>query len=411
MPCATQPAALTGHGAPIPLKLNGGAGWSPIDATPPLRQGAPSVSGFYVAGITFPFGGMRVHRWLGLAIGLVALVVALSGAILVWAPVLDRIAAPAHYRVSGETRLAPRAYVTAARSAMAPGQRIASLSLESGSSPVLVLLSDAHGKDQRLLFLDPPTARVLGKGAHGGGASGWLRRLHDGLFLGDAGRAIVGVAGVMLVLLCLTGPWVRPRDRARRTARKFESGAERWHWRIGLWSLPLVLVMILTGTALAFPGLLATLTGEGVAWRSDHAAPPVERTTLSVERVVASARHEARGRLVSLDWPTQRSPDWTARFEGPHVVKVADDSATAVAAPERAAPASLSWVRRLHTARDMPWFWRAIASIAGLAAAMLAMTGLIGWATRCRTAPRRQIRRQTRSTRSRSVASRPKSSM
>jgi len=350
---------------------------------------------------------MRIHRWLGLAVGFVALAVALSGAILVWAPALDRIAAPARYRVSGGTRLVPQVYVTAARSAMAPGERIASLLLERGSSPVLVLLSDAQGQDRRLLFLDPPTARVLGKGAHGGGASGWLRRLHDGLFLGGAGRAIVGVAGVVLVLLCLTGPWVRPRDGARRATRKSEFWAARWHWRIGLWSLPPVLVMTLTGTALAFPGLFATLTGEAVAWQSDRTAPPVARTTLSVERVVASARHEARGRLISLDWPTQRSPDWTAHFEGPHVIKVADDSATAVAAPERAVPASLSWVRRLHTARDMPWFWRAIASIMGLVAAMLAMTGLISWATRPRNAPRRQ----TRSTRSRSVASRPKSSM
>ncbi len=358
-----------------------------------------------MAGLSLSCIGLRLHRWLGLVAGLIGMAIALSGAVLVWTPALDRIVAPARYRTSGETRLAAQAYVAATQSALKPGQRIAGLSLERGSSPVLVRLDTPRRDARYLLFLDPPTARILASGVRDDGASGWLRRLHHRLFLGDAGRPVVGVMGVALLLICLTGLPPRAAGRSVKAGGRTIS----WHRRIGWWSILPISVMTLTGTALAFPDAFAALTGDSVAWHSETGAPPVSRTTLSVERVVASARRWSRGSLIAIDWPTERSPDWTVHFAGrpPNVIKVADDSRSAVSSPARATPLGRSWVQRLHTGREMPWIWRAIASAAGLAAAFLAGSGLIGWARNSRAGPRRQ----TRSTRNRSVASRPKSSM
>ena len=48
-----------------------------------------------------------------------------------------------------------------------PGERIAALSLERGSSPVIVTLDRSSDRAQRLLFLDPPTGQVLASGGSG----------------------------------------------------------------------------------------------------------------------------------------------------------------------------------------------------------------------------------------------------
>lgn len=320
---------------------------------------------------------MRVHRWLGLVVGLIALALALSGAIVAGAPMLERIADPARFRVSGEQRLAASRYVDAAYRRLRPGERIATLSLEQGSSPVVVTLDRSSDRAQRLLFLDPPTGQVLGSAWRDGGVIGAARRLHDGLFLSGLGRWIIGLGGIGLMLASLTGLWAQAtRERPKKSAKRARDES-RWvltHRRVGLWSAIPVLAMTATGLALVpSPG---TTTAA--------AARPVNRPSLSVDRVVTSASGWAHGTLRSIAWPTERSPDWTLYFEGgePSVVKVADDSAKAVSAPAHTGPVVLSWVRRFHGGQGMPWLWWPLAALTGLLAAWVAATGLIAWGRR-----------------------------
>ncbi|WP_294238214.1 PepSY domain-containing protein [uncultured Sphingomonas sp.] len=331
-----------------------------------------------MAGISHRDRGLRVHRWLGLAIGLFAVLLALSGMILACAPLIERIAAPARYRVSGDGRIAASAYVEAAHRRLRPGERIATLSLEQGASPVMVTLDRGGDHARRLLFLDPPTARVLASGWRDGGVIGAVRRVHDGLFLGGHGRWIVGVAGLGVMLASLTGFWPLmkrrpPKAKTRRPTHKGERAAT-WHRRVGLWSAIPVLAMMGSGVALAFSGG-PTITA---------AAPPLARPALSVERVVTSARPWSRGTLMVIDWPTERSPDWTLHYRGanPMLVKVADDSATALAAPGQAAPAMLSWARRLHDGPAITGPWRVLVGLIGLLALWTAGGGLIAYAVR-----------------------------
>lgn len=320
---------------------------------------------------------MRVHRWLGLAIGLIAIALALSGAILAGAPMLERIATPARFRVSGEQRQPASRYVDAAHRRLRPGERIAALSLEQGTLPVVVTLDRASDRAQRLLFLDPPTGQVLASAWKDGGVIGAARRLHDGLFLSGLGRWIVGLGGVGLFLSCLTGLWTqatRERPKASAKRKPNETGWTLAHRRVGLWSALPVLAMTATGLALVpTPGA-----------KTSPAPPPVSRAGLSVDRVVASASGWTPGTLRAIDWPTERSPDWTLHFEGgePSIVKVADDSAKALAAPGHAEPVVLSWVRQVHGGQGMPWIWWPLAALTGLLAVWVAATGLIAWGRR-----------------------------
>ncbi len=286
---------------------------------------------------------------------------------------IERIASPARYRITGESRLPAARYADAAYRRLRPGERIAALSLAQGSSPVVVTLDRTSDRAQRLLFLDPLTAQVLASGWQGGGGIGLARRLHDGLFLAGLGRWIAGLGGLGLVLASLTGLWTQvTRERPRKRARS----ESRWsvaHRRVGLWSAIPVLAMTATGLALVLsPGLTGTPT-----------APPIARAALPVERVVTSARGWAQGPLRRIEWPTERSPDWTLHFDGePRVIKVADDSAKALAAPAHTGPVMLSWVRQVHTGQGAPWLWYPLATLTGLLAAWVAMSGLIAWGRR-----------------------------
>lgn len=336
-----------------------------------------------MAGITHRDRGLRVHRWLGLVSGLFAVALALSGVILACAPLIERIAAPDRYRISGETRIAAQAYSDAASRRLRPGERIATLALGEGSAPVVVTLDRASDRAQRQLFLDPPTAHILASGWRDGGVIGAVRRLHDGLFLAGAGRWIVGIAGIAIVLTGLSGFWAAlARKRpARRSGRRGDA-VRAWHWGVGFWSAVPVLAMTVSGIALA-------LSGTATAPRP---APPVARPALPVARVVASAQRWSRGSLSAIDWPTERSADWTLSFAGPvpGIVKVADDSVGAVAAPGHAAPVMLSWARRLHDGRAMSWAGRALAVLVGLLALGTAATGLIAWTRRPKVRPARR---------------------
>ncbi|MET4896110.1 PepSY-associated TM helix domain-containing protein [Sphingomonadaceae bacterium jetA1] len=326
-----------------------------------------------MARIGLDSGVGRFHRRLGLATALLQILIALSGLGLLWQAPLERLAAPDHYRISGETRIAPDAYVATARRAMKPGERLASLTLQQGSNPVVVTL---RGADTRRLFLDPPTGRLLASAREEDG----LSRFHAGLWIPGVGRWLVGGAGVLLLLSVTSGLWRWASMGRARKGRRARGNAlpMRWHARSGPWATVPILTMALSGVALAFAGS----GGDARDTSAGAAAMPASRTTLSADRAVASARHWSRGRLIGVDWPGVRAPDWTIRLAGDGdgagtvTIKVADDSASAVSAPARDLPAITSWARRMHRVADGAPLWRILGSLAGLLILWQAATGL-----------------------------------
>ncbi|WP_343526510.1 PepSY-associated TM helix domain-containing protein [Sphingomonas sp.] len=336
-----------------------------------------------MAGIALRSIGLRVHRWLALTMGWLLIAVALSGVALVWSGPIDRITHPARYRISGETRIAAQDYATAARQAMRPGERIAGLSMQDGSRPVIVTLQRTDGQ-ARMLFLDPPTGRMLAYGARDRGVVPGLRALHDALLIPGIGHVLVGMVGIAACLSAITGLglWA-VRDRSQRRAKAKER-SRAMHRRLAPWAMIPLILFAASGVALAFPSGLALLIGADAA-RSPHpVAPPLARPALSVARVVAGARAWPHGRLTQIDWPTERSPDWTLHFAGPTApaIKVADDSGSAIAAPARGEPIARFWAYRWHSGAGLSWIWRLFATASGLLIALLATSGLIGWARR-----------------------------
>lgn len=136
-----------------------------------------------------------IHRWLGLTLGALAVVLGLSGAVLAIDPVQQAWEAPADPGDMPVATLVERVAHTV------PGveeiQR-----LPSGS---IVAFSFAGDKPQAS-YVDPADGRVLGAW-HPSALPRWVKNLHRSLLLGDAGRWGAAAAALTMGLLCVSA-WV-----------------------------------------------------------------------------------------------------------------------------------------------------------------------------------------------------------
>ncbi len=337
----------------------------------------------------------QVHKWIGLVLAILIIPLSLSGAALVWHDALDRIVDPARYAVTGKTVLGPDVYVAAARAALKHGERIATLTMPDNGGPVVVAASAGAaptrpGPPPRIMvYLDPPTARVLQVSPSNGGLVRFLHVLHGSLQLPGVGRSIVGWIGVAMMVSCFTGLWlwwptIGKWTRGLRFRRHRDTDANLHHL-FGFWiALPLF-VLSLTGVWISFPQVFGQRqTGRGVPDRAAMArARPLATPAQPLDVAIGKARALVDGRaLRSVAWPTDLSADWTVTFQGrgaPIGVKIADDTGGATAAPARVQGGVARWMRRIHDGSDMGTLWQAIIFLGGILPAVLAVTGVIMW--------------------------------
>ena len=338
----------------------------------------------------------QVHKWIGLILAILIIPLSISGAALVWHDQLDTIVNPARYRVSGDALLAPDAYAAAARAALKPGDRIAQITMPEDDGPVTVAATPGKVAKVRggppvrtMVYLDPPTARVLEVAPSNAGVVRFLHVLHGSLQIPGVGRQIVGWIGVAMLVSSFTGLWlwwptVGKWVRGLRY-RRHRNTDTNLHYLMGFWiALPLF-VLSLTGAWISFPAFFAALSGGGGGPQRgpDRAAmmraKPLDTPAQSLDVVIARASAVGRGELRSIAWPTTLSADWTVNFGGGSAVKVADDSGVAVAAPSRQRGGIALLMRRIHDGEGMGIVWQVIIFLGGILPAALAITGVIMW--------------------------------
>ena len=339
----------------------------------------------------------QVHKWIGLILAILIIPLCLSGAALVWDEPLDRIANPTRYATSGDTLLTPGAYVAAARAALKPGERVSMLTLPDDRGPVIVAATGTAnpvrpGPPLRtMVYLDPPTARVLQVAKSNAGLVRFLHVLHGSLQIPGVGRSIVGWIGVFMMVSAFTGIWLWWPTMGSLT-RAFRWGRHRnldtnLHQTFGFWIAVPLFVLSLTGAWISFPAFFGALSGGGGGQQRgpDRAAQarakPLEFPAQSLDTVIARAAALHRGEVRSVAWPTTLSADWTVTFAGSAraSVKVADDTGTAIAAPARGQGGVARLMRRIHDGTGMGVVWQAIIFLGGLIPGMLAVTGVIMW--------------------------------
>lgn len=349
---------------------------------------------------------LQVHKWIGLLLAVLIIPISVTGSALVWHDWLDAQVEPQRHQVIGAASLPPSAYAATAAASLAPDQRLASLRFNDDGKPVVAVAQKAQqgpGRPQRTNFwLDPRGASVIDQGSANDGLVRVLHVLHGSMMIpGGWGRPIVGWVGVFMLISSLTGLWLWwPLSGNIRSGFKWKrrnTTNANLHYMTGFWILIPLAMLSFTGAWISFPSVFrafeptpAAQDGRPGGGRGGT-AQPLESPLTSVDAALAAAQPFAQGALLNIDWPTDRSPEWTIRFAGvdrPVPIKIADADATVLPA-EPPQPETLARkMRRWHDGTDMGIVWQVVIFLGGIIPALLSVTGIVIW-WRARKARRR----------------------
>ena len=241
----------------------------------------------------------RLHWICGISAGLVLAVVGVTGATIAFETELLKLFNPALH-ISAQNRGVPKApdvLIAAARQAY-PDHTARGLAWDGDDEPVLVRMAQGRERGGVQVAVDPYSGNVLDlpRGAKFFDAA---EQLHRNLAAGPVGKQIVGASTAMLVVLALSGLYLRWVRRPRSLSAWFAFDL-RLKGRALLWRLHAV-----AGTWLLLFYLLAALTG--LWWSYDFYRDAVNRmagVTTPARRPAPPANDAAA--LIPLD------PAWLA---------------------------------------------------------------------------------------------------
>jgi len=333
-----------------------------------------------------------VHLWIGVALVLVLAPLGVTGSLLVYDDQIDAVLHPQRHAVSGPAVLPPGAYVEAAREAFGARARPAQLRLPQGPQGGPVTVQGG----QLTAWLDPVTGRVLDVGAPRHELRGWVHQLHGNLFMAQAGRRLVGWLGLFMLVSCVSGLiiwWPRGAFLRGLAWRRSPTAWSNLHHLAGFWVCVPLALLSFTGAAIAFPEAVRALSGAPAPVQNPRPGDAVlAAPRLSVDAAVAAALAQAGSgqvQQVVLPAPGKR-PAWRVQLRGAQgALQVRVDDATGKAEAKPAPPQGrgggdplMRLMRQVHDGGDTGPLWQAIIAAAGLAPALLGVTGTVLWLTR-----------------------------
>jgi uncharacterized iron-regulated membrane protein len=265
---------------------------------------------------------MWLHRWLGLSVGAVFVLIGITGSFNVFYREIDAVLNTALYAPGG-----PECSVTVAEvlraAAAADSTPITSVIAPDRTWPVWVV-THAHASDDIrhpvlwTTMIDPSNGKVLGRRDYTHSFAFTIYRLHSTLLLADWwGKELVGVIGAGLLISCLSGLylwWPRLGLLWRSiSVRKGVSPLRLWielHQTAGFWALLPFIMISVTGFGLVYPGAVRPIVGL-LSPATPYPSPTIEQepvtgTALPAERIIELARAAKPGRDITLLNPPSR---------------------------------------------------------------------------------------------------------
>ncbi len=313
-------------------------------------------------------GWKSVHRWLGLTLGTLAMVLGLSGALLAIDPLQQAWQAPA-----AAPGLPVATLVQRVQAGMPGVEEIRRL--PSGA----IAAFGFSGEQAQALYVDPADGRLLGP-YQPSSMPRWVKNLHRALLLGDAGRwaaagaalamAALSVSGLVLLLRRMGG-WRQLAGRVRGTL------AQRLHVLAGRVVLAVLCLSSVTALLMSASTLGLAAPGAGpepeVASTAVSAAPlPAGKLPLLQDLRTGDLRRlnlpDATDPTDTWQVTTVQGQGWMDRYSGQ---TLAWQEATAAQRID-------DWARVLHTG-ESAWPWAVVLGLSGLSVLLFWATGVLIW--------------------------------
>ncbi|MEO6873583.1 MAG: PepSY-associated TM helix domain-containing protein [Opitutaceae bacterium] len=199
---------------------------------------------------------LPLHLWAGLTIGLILVVVAVTGSMLVFRPQLERRLDSQKFVVEpGLVRLAPDDLVARARAAHPTGEIESIRYYGDPTAPFLVYFSNRD-----YVHLNPYTGSVLGVRQRYGSLFGWAEGMHKFLLLEPTiGEPIMGYVALIFGIIIFSGivlwwPASRRALKAGLTLNRRLKGRP-WtlnlHKTFGAYAAVMLLISVSTGVPIS----------------------------------------------------------------------------------------------------------------------------------------------------------------
>lgn len=343
---------------------------------------------------------VRIHRWVALSLGLVVLLLACSGAALVFRDELTAVFTP-------QVVIAPREVpadvhqrmLAAARSVDPEVRTVEIVPAERPDRAFEVILGG--GRLVRHLFVDPHDARIVADGDRQSMPFVTLFVLHKEFFLGPNGVYLAAAGGFALLFLAATGIvlwWPRAWKQALRLRLDGNRIAVSYdlHRAVGAVFAIFLLVNAATGISMVFDEALPRAVNTVARMETP---PPIASLSHGKIRplddiVAAANRAFPDGRVVRVvvreGVPVMVRKRLAGENDTKGMNRIYVDGATgavvAARALDRQPPGNrlYEWIYPLHTGKLVGWPHRVVLVLAGLAPLVSLATGLILWRSRAK---------------------------
>ncbi|UKJ09112.1 PepSY-associated TM helix domain-containing protein [Solitalea lacus] len=199
----------------------------------------------------------KIHKWVGLISGLLLLIIALSGSILVFREDINKIQLqpPVVSYTQEKLSLGKSIRTIAARYPDAEIRLVNATPNESES----LQFSVRKSKTRLTVYTHPVTGVVLKTIDANSTLVVWMLNLHYNLHAGLTGKTIVLVTGILFLLSIITGfiiyrksIWKVLSFNVKVNGKNKRSLSSSLHRTIGVWSLLLNFILALTGIIISF---------------------------------------------------------------------------------------------------------------------------------------------------------------
>lgn len=347
-----------------------------------------------------------VHLTCGLVIALYAIILGLTGSILVFREELGALTHSEFHRMQPASRsgIAPDAAIQSARLGL-PDWTPISITWPNAASPHWMIYL-IRGSEARESYVNAETGKMVGTLDPSGDWLGWLMRMHVNFHAGGTGRIANGYGACALLILCLTGIvlwWPPPHQFASRFRIDFRAEWRRLSWQVhhatGFVALAFIALLAFTGGYYIWMQAYIGVVDRYFERSTDPKIGKRDATTpiLSLASLGQIAEDQFPGKpLYRASVPS--APDQSVRItvlEGRpqqfhRVSSVALDPVTGailqVARLEQRPPGNsiLTWFSVVHFGRfggDGIGFWLAkiLWSLLSLSLPLLAVTGTLMW--------------------------------
>lgn len=375
---------------------------------------------------------LNTHLCIGLFLGIVIILIGLTGSIIVFDKEIDQMLNPQLFTVQPQDRHRPLAEIVAAAKRLHPDNIAVSVTpplTEDGvfmvwfKVPEPLVLGKKEDKHAcckwtwRQVMLNPYTAQILGSrdaGKYGLNREYFVKtinHLHSRILLGDWGKNFIGIVGILWLIVSFIGIYLWwPKAGKLKLALSIKRGAGDarlifdLHRTTGIYSAIVLIIVTFSGVYLIFPTYVRLLVGvfSPVTERSANTKSAVrpDVKALSVDQAVAIGNRifpDAGLRRIGLIGDSTDSYRITKRQEGE--VGSASRGLTSVWIDQysgkvlavldsrkmTAGEVFISWQMPLHNGTAFGLAGRIIILVSGIVPLILAVTGTLMWLRKRRT--------------------------